>query len=162
MRRKDFVLLTNAWLVVFVLAMAVGCGKGSADGVASGKPAKPTIPPSQRLAGVWTGTMVVDEESVKGHISADQVDALRKQEMTIQFRPDGTLTTTTVIEGKQHSFDETWQHVRGEGDELTVKMIGKDGQQKDHAFLFDGDDSFLMPVQTEVANLGAMRFTRQR
>lgn len=162
MRPKSIHRLSAIALVALLSFFAVGCGKQDAQGVASGKPAKPTIAPQERLAGTWVGTMVVDEESVKGHISADQVEALRKQKMTFEFHPDGTLKTTAVINGKQHSRDELWQHVSGEGEELTIKLISKEGEQKDHAFLFDSEDSFLMPVQTEVANLGAMRFTRQR
>ena len=144
----------------------VGCGTGANSGTTATAPSAakvaPAIPPEQRLPGTWEGKMVVDEESSKGKLSPAALQALSQQTMTIEFRPDGSLTTTTVIQGKPHSFEETWEHLGTKGDEITVKMISKDGKQKDHAFLFDGEESFLMPVKTEVANLGAMRFTKVR
>lgn len=167
MRRKPFIITAGIGATALALTFATGCGSSApAGGTAAAPAAKVKRSAEERLSGVWQGTMVVDEDSVREKVSAEKADALvealRQQKMTIEFRADGSLTTTTMIEGKERSSDESWQHLKGEGDELTVKMISKDGKQTDHAFLFDSDDSFLMPVQTEVANLGAMRFTRQR
>ena len=153
---------------VLVLASAVfsltGCGSGGNSATtANGQRAAKAIPVEQQLAGIWEGKMIIDEEeAVKAKLSPQQIKSLAEQTMTFEFRADGSLTTNAVIQGRPHSFEETWKHVKTKGDEITVKMISKDGKQKDHAFLFDGEDSFLMPVKTEVANLGAMRFTKTR
>jgi hypothetical protein len=52
--------------------------------------------------------------------------------------------------------------VKVEEGQITIKSIETNGKETDAVLMFENDDSFLMPLKTEVANLGAMRFERLR
>jgi hypothetical protein len=55
-----------------------------------------------------------------------------------------------------------WEMVKQDGDLLTIKATEPSGKQKQINFEFDGADTFYMPYRTEVAEIGAIRFTRMR
>jgi hypothetical protein len=61
-----------------------------------------------------------------------------------------------------------WETLKQDGDLLTIKSTEQTGTQKDINIEFDGKDTFYVPVngrpapEAEVAELGAMRFTRLR
>ena len=49
-----------------------------------------------------------------------------------------------------------------EDDQITIRTIEASGKATDAVLMLESDDAFLMPLKTEVANLGAMRFERMR
>ena len=73
-----------------------------------------------------------------------------------------------VHAGRAYTSEGRWQAVKQEGDLLTVKSTEQTGKQSDINIEFDGKDTFYIPVSAapapgaEVAELGAMRFTRLR
>lgn len=163
-------MLAKGWMPAlvagFVFAGLVGCG-GSASTptvettAASTNAEVQLLPLLDRLPGDWAGVMVIDQEGVKG-LPADKVEALKAMEMGISFSPQGEMVLSGYNNGQPYESRGAWQLVKEEGDKLTLRSIEGDGTQKDIVLMFDGNDRFLMPLKTEVANLGAMQFERMR
>jgi hypothetical protein len=80
----------------------------------------------------------------------------------MEFHPDGSLLLTGVAGDKPYTSRNQWELVREDGQEITIKSIEPSGQEKEIVLVFEGDDVFLLPMKTEVAELGAMRFERLR
>lgn len=156
-----------ALVVGFVFAGLVGCGGGSESTPAveatnaSAQAEVKLLPLVERLPGDWAGVMVIDEEGVKG-LPADKIEALKAMEMGITFSPQGEMILSGYNNGEPYESRGAWQLVKAEGEQLTLRSIEGDGSQKDIVLMFDGNDRFLMPLKTEVANLGAMQFERMR
>jgi hypothetical protein len=143
---------------VFVLGMSVaaGCGQRS------------TLPPPvERLPGKWHGEMIVYEET-QTKLPSEKVAELAKMQMDFEFHPDGSMALMGVHDGKAYTAQGRWQPIRQEGDVLIIKSIEQSGTEKDIQIEFDGSDTFYIPLQgrpspdAEVAELGAMRFSRLR
>ena len=82
--------------------------------------------------------------------------------MGLEFAADGSMVTSAQMNGQSTSSAGNWEVVTQEGDLLTIKSTEQGGQSKDVNIEFDGADTFYIPLKTEVAELGAMRFTRMR
>jgi hypothetical protein len=128
----------------------MGCGSSS--------------PPAavERLPGKWHGEMIVYEDAVQGKLPPEKIAELQAMQMDFEFRPDGTMALSGAHKGQAYTTQGEWQMVKQEGDLLTIKSIEAGGGAKDINIEFDGADTFFVPLQTEVAELGAMRFTRLR
>lgn len=144
-------------LPLFLLAAGmVGCG-GSAK-----LPA-----PAERLPGKWHGEMIVYEET-QGKLPPEQINELAKMQWDFDFRPDGSMVLSGVHAGQAYSTEGRWEKLQEEGDVLMIKSMEQSGSQKDIKIEFDGQDTFYVPFsakpapEAEVAELGAMRFTRLR
>ncbi len=146
-----------ALLVAAPLALA-GCGSGTAE-----KPVartEKTVTPEQLLQGQWQGQMVLDEEGVK-QLSLDKVAKLRATTMGMEFQSDGRLIIAGVQhDGQPYESEAAWEVVEVKDDQITIKTVEASGKATDAVLMFESDDAFLMPLKTEVANLGAMRFER--
>ena len=149
-------MLSSLRLSVFVPTLLVaagfvGCGSA-------------TLPPAvERLPGRWHGEMIVYEDELQGKLSPEQIASLAKMQWDFEFRPDGSMTLAAANEsGQSANSDGRWELVKQEGDLLTIKSTEQAGAEKNINFEFDGSDVLYMPVQTNVAELGAMRFTRMR
>lgn len=143
----------RVFAVVFLVAaaaLAAGCGAGS-------------LPPAaERLPGKWQGQMIVYEDSVQGKLSPAQIEALQRQRLGLEFATDGSMVTSAEVNGQATATAGRWELVTQEGDFLTIKSTEPSGQSKDVNIEFDGENTFYIPLKTEVAELGAMRFTRMR
>lgn len=141
-------LLSCVALIISAAGLA-GCG--------------PAAPPAavERLPGRWHGQMIVYEDAVQGKLPPDKIAELSQMQFDFEFRPDGSMVTSGVDAGQAYSVDGKWQMVKQEGELLTIKSL-EDAGAKDINIEFDGTDTFYIPLQTEVAELGAMRFTRLR
>jgi hypothetical protein len=134
----------------------VGCG-GSAKLPAA----------ADRLPGKWRGEMIVYEET-EGKLPPDKIAELSQMQWDFDFRPDGSMALSGANLGKAYTTEGRWQTLKQEGDLLTIKSTEQSGTQKDINIEFDGKDTFYIPVngrpapEAEVAELGAMRFTRLR
>jgi hypothetical protein len=106
--------------------------------------------------------MLVDDDAVAGKLSAEQLAQLEAMEMGMEFRPDGSLLLTGVHGGQPYTSRNQWKLVQDAGDEVTIRSIEPSGAAKEIVLVFKGEDVFLLPVKTEVAELGAMRFQRLR
>ena len=147
--RSTFQFLVACHFALLVAGL-VGCGSGS-------------LPPAaERLPGKWQGQMIVYEDSVQGKLSPEQISQLAQQQMSLQFAADGQMVTSAPVNGQSSQVDGRWELVTQEGDMLTIKTTEPSGKAKDVNIEFDGSDTFYIPLKTEVAELGAMRFTRQR
>ena len=150
-----FRLLTTFPLML-VAAGLVGCG-GAAK-----LPA-----PEARLPGKWHGEMIVYEET-QGKMPPEKITELSQMQWDFDFRPDGSMALSGVHSGTAFTTEGRWQTLKQEGDLLTIKSTEQTGTQKDINIEFDGQDTFYIPVngrpapEAEVAELGAMRFTRLR
>jgi hypothetical protein len=159
-------MVAKGWLVAavagLVFAGLVGCGNSTAPTAAASATAEvKLLPLLERLPGDWAGVMVVDTEGVKG-LPADKVEMLKAMEMGVSFSPQGEMILSGFNDGKPYESRGAWQLVKQEGEALTLRSIETDGTQKEIVLMFDGNDRFLMPLKTEVANLGAMQFERMR
>jgi hypothetical protein len=136
--------------VVVLLVGVVGCGSSA--------------PPAaiERLPGKWHGEMIVYEDAVQGKLPPEKIAELSAMQMDFEFRQDGTMALSGDHKGQAYTTQGQWQMVKQEGDNLTIKSIEQGGSEKDINIEFDGSDTFFVPLQTEVAELGAMRFTRLR
>ena len=135
---------------IVAAAGLMGCGASS--------------PPAavERLPGKWHGEMIVYEDAVQGKLPPEKIAELQAMQMDFEFRPDGTMALSGAHKGQAYTTQGEWQMVKQEGDLLTIKSIEAGGGAKDINIEFDGADTFFVPLQTEVAELGAMRFTRLR
>jgi hypothetical protein len=142
----------HGWLLAAVVTAAglVGCGSSA--------------PPAavERLPGKWHGEMIVYEDAVQGVLPPEKIAELEKMQMDFEFRSDGTMALSGAHQGQAYTTQGQWQLIKQEGDLLTIKSVEEGGGAKDINIEFDGSDTFFVPLQTEVAELGAMRFTRLR
>lgn len=147
LRCRQFALALPA---VVLLVGVVGCGSSA--------------PPAavERLPGKWHGEMIVYEDAVQGKLPPEKIAELSAMQMDFEFRQDGTMALSGDHKGQAYTTRGQWQMVKQEGDNLTIKSVEQGGSEKDINIEFDGSDTFFVPLQTEVAELGAMRFTRLR
>ncbi len=140
--------------------MLAGCGGGTAE-----KPAartEKTVTPEQLLQGQWHGQMVLDEE-IEKQLPPAQVEKLKSMTMGMEFQPDGKLILAGIKDdGKPYESQAAWKVLEVKDDQITIQSVETSGKATDAVLMFESDDSFLMPLKTEVANLGAMRFERLR
>jgi hypothetical protein len=106
--------------------------------------------------------MIVYEDTVQGKLTPEQISALSRQRMGLEFAADGSMVTSAEVNGQATSSAGRWEVVTQEGDLLTIKSTEDGGRTKDVNIEFDGENTFYIPLKTEVAELGAMRFTRMR
>jgi hypothetical protein len=152
----DMDVKTLVWLAAALAAgwLFSGCGTSGA-GPGASKAANVPRSAAERIAGAWQGTMLIDDEAVAGKLTAEELARLEGLEM-------GTLLLTGVAGDKPYTSRNQWELVREDGQEITIKSIEPSGQEKEIVLVFEGDDVFLLPMKTEVAELGAMRFERLR
>lgn len=148
-----------AFLLVAPLILA-GCGGATAEKQAMRT--EKTITPQQLLEGQWQGQMVLDADAEK-QLRPAQVAKLKSMTMGMDFQADGKLILAGLNDkGQPYESEAAWEVVDAKDDQITIKTIEASGKSTDAVLMFESDDSFLMPLQTEVANLGAMRFERLR
>jgi hypothetical protein len=146
-------------LVLVPLALA-GCGGNTPEAPAART--EKTITPEQLLQGQWQGQMVLDKE-IEKQLPPAQVAKLKAMTMGMEFQEGGKLILAGVKDdGKPYESQAVWEVVDAKDDQITIKSIEASGKSTDAVLMFESDDSFLMPLKTEVANLGAMRFERLR
>lgn len=133
-----------------IAAGLVGCGSST--------------PPAavDRLPGKWHGEMIVYDDIVQGKLPPEKIAELSQMQMDFEFRTDGSMALSGAHQGQAYTTEGRWQMVKQKGDLLTIKSIEQSGGEKDINIEFDGTDTFFVPLKTEVAELGAMRFTRLR
>jgi hypothetical protein len=117
---------------------------------------------AERLPGRWAGQMIVYEDVVAGKLPPERIAALSRMQMGFEFAADGSMVLSGDNNGQAYRTQGRWELVKQEGDLLTIKSHEEGGQTKDVNIEFDGADTFYVPLKTEVAELGAMRFTRLR
>lgn len=144
-----FAKWTSVCCTFAVLAAALGCG-GSAP------------PPAQRLPGKWYGKVVLEKDTIGASLTPEQIASLSKMEMAIEFTKDGAMDSSGVENNIPYKTQGKWQFVSQEGDVLTINAIEGNGQQKPAVLVFEGNDNFTIPLKTEVANIGGMKFERVR
>ncbi|MCI0361936.1 MAG: hypothetical protein L0211_25925 [Planctomycetaceae bacterium] len=146
---RNTLLLIGAFCFGLVAAGLVGCG-GS-------------LPPAaERLPGKWQGQMIVYEETVAGRLTPEQISELSQKQMGLEFAADGSMITSADVNGQSSASSGRWEVVTQQGDLITIKSTEQGGKSKDVNIEFDGADTFYIPLKTEVAELGAMKFTRMR
>lgn len=168
--------LASGLVVLVTINVLVGCGSQTAntpvaDAQQPGAP-QASASPTDRLIGRWQGTMQVNEEAVRAAVGPDKVEAaltsLQAMQMQMDFRPDGLLLLAGENHGKPYESQASWELVSQEGERVTLRSVeqaaapGVAPQEKTIDIRFEGQDSFTMPLQTEVADLGSLRFTRVR
>ena len=130
-----------------VLVAAIGCGQSAP-------------PPAQRLPGKWYGKVVLEKDTIGSSLTPAQIANLQKMEMAIEFTKDGVMDSSGVENNVPYKSAGKWQFVSQEGDVLNINAIEANGQQKPAVLVFEGTDHFTIPLKTEVANIGGMKFER--
>ena len=151
----------RTWIVGLLLPLALfnGCGGGDSPQTAENAP-KELI--DVELEGTWQGQVVVNDSEAAKKLGEQRVAALREIRMEMTFRPDGTLQLAGETAGQPYTSENRWDLVGTDGNKLTIKSVDSQGQEKNVELFFLDSHSFEMPLSTEVADLGAMRFTRLR
>jgi hypothetical protein len=123
---------------------------------------------AQRLPGKWRGEMIVYDEA-QAKLPPERLAEMSQTQYDFEFATDGRMALSGVAAGQAFSTEGRWQTVKQDGDLLTIQSTEQSGKQKDINIEFDGADTFYIPVSVpvstsplEVAELGAMRFTRLR
>ena len=155
--------MRHAWVLWIAGALLAGwllggCNKENSPAAASA----PVRSPGERIAGSWQGMMIVDDEAVAGKIPAEKLAALDAMQMGMEFGIDGSLVLTGVHNGQPYTSRNRWKLVGEQGEEATILSTEPSGAEKEIVLVFEGEDVFLLPMKTEVADLGAMRFERLR
>ena len=138
-----------------------GCSKDSGR-IEDSPVAAASRSPGERIAGAWQGSMLVDDDAISGKISDQQRAQLEAMQMGMEFRDDGSLVLTGVHNGQPYTSRNQWKLLRESGQEATILSTEPSGNEKEIVLVFEGEDVFLLPMKTEVAELGAMRFERLR
>ena len=147
-----------AFLLATPLALA-GCGGDNPTAQQAPRTEK-TITPEQLLEGQWQGQMVLDAE-IERQLPPAQVAKLKSMTMGMEFQAGGRLILAGLKDdGQPYESEAAWEVVKATDDQITIKSIEANGKETDAVLMFEDDDVFLMPLKTEVANLGAMRFER--
>lgn len=153
--------LISRMVYVFLLAAPLalaGCGSGTAEKTAART--EKTITPEQLLQGQWQGQMVLDKDAEK-QLRPAQVAKLKAMTMGMEFQTEGKLILAGVKDdGQPYESEAVWEVLQASDNEITIKTIEASGKATDAVLMLESDDVFLMPLKTEVANLGAMRFER--
>ena len=159
-------------VVLFFAGALAGCGSGAVGPAAVSQPsssqttasavASPMPPPVERLPGKWQGEMIVYEDTVQGKLTPQQITELLQKRLDLEFAADGTMTTSAEIKGQATATHGQWNVLSQDGDLLTIQSIEQGSQPREVHIEFDGADTFFIPLKTEVAELGAMKFTRLR
>ena len=148
-----------AFLLVAPLILA-GCGGATAEKQAMRT--EKTITPQQLLEGQWQGQMVLADD-VEKNLKPAQVAKLKAMTMGMEFQEGGKLILAGVEDdGTAYERPATWEVVKASDSEITIKTVEASGKATDAVLMLESDDVFLIPLKTEVANLGAMRFERLR
>jgi hypothetical protein len=140
----------------------LGCGSGANPQPVAQQPAAVEQPQESldvQLEGTWHGKMIVNEEAAAGKLTPEQVQTLQGLEMDMTFRDNGMVTLVHPVEGTS---ENRWDYQGLDGNKLTIKSVDASGNAKDVELFFNDANSFDIPLSTEVAELGAMRFTRVR
>ncbi|HEY2413174.1 MAG TPA: hypothetical protein VGI40_13070 [Pirellulaceae bacterium] len=152
---KSILKVVTVLSAMAVAAGLIGCGSSK-------------LPPAaQRLPGKWRGEMIVYEET-QAKMAAEQVAALSQLQYDFEFRPDGSMVLSGTTNGQAFNSQGRWEKTKEDGDLLTIKSTEESGKQENVQIEFDGTDVFYVPFNAkpsataEVAELGAMRFTRMR
>lgn len=114
-----------------------------------------------QFLGTWQGTMQVSPAAIE-KLPAENVEQLKNMRMEMTIRQDGTMKLAGETAGKPYSAENRWELISSSPEKITIKSIDPEGQVKPIDLVFDNADSFHMPLQTEVADLGAMKFNRVR
>jgi hypothetical protein len=170
-RETDIMRWMSGLLVLASVSLLAGCGSKTSNAPVA-TTLESSAKPTDRLIGRWQGTMQVNEEAVRAAIPADKVEAaitsLQAMRMEMDFRQDGTLLLAGENHGKPYESQASWELVSEDGEKMTLRSVektalpGAEPQEKTIDIRFDGQDSFTMPLQTEVAELGSLRFSRLR
>ena len=148
-----------AFLLIAPLGLS-GCGGNSAEKPAAQR--EKTITPEQLLQGQWQGQMVLQEDAKK-KLTDKQIAKLEAMTMGMEFQPEGKLVLVGLKDdGEPYESLGAWQVVEARDDQITIKTFEENGKATEAVLMLESDDTFLMPLKTEVANLGAMRFERLR
>jgi len=155
MKMKTISRMMTVLSAMALAAGLVGCGSAK-------------LPPAaERLPGKWHGEMIVYEET-QAKLPAEIVTRLAQTQYDFEFRSDGSMALFGSESGQAYTSNGKWTPIKQEGDHMTIKSTEADGKQKDIKIEFDGQDTFYIPLAApleqgaEVAELGAMRFTRMR
>jgi len=151
--------LVFACLLIAPLALS-GCGGNTAEKPSAQR--EKTITPEQLLQGQWKGQMVLQEDAKK-RLTDKQIAKLESMTMGMEFQPEGKLVLVGLTDdGEPEEKLGAWHVLDARDDQITIKTIEENGKVTEAVLMLESDDAFLMPLKTEVANLGAMRFERLR
>ena len=141
--------ISSVVVCLMSLAALTGCGESPSAVV-------------EQLPGSWGGEMIVNEQGVVGKLSDAQIAQLRQMRMELDFQADGKLTLKGENNGQPYVSQAQWELVNVQGDTITIKSIEEGLEEKMIDIRFDGKDDFTMPLKTERADIGAMKFRRLR
>lgn len=142
--------LVSSAAALIALALVVGCGKSPGAS-------------AEQLPGAWEGTVTVNEEGVKGKLGPAELAKLRSMKMQLEFQADGRLVLKgDDNNGKPYTSEARWETVSSDGNTLTIRSLEGGTEEKMIDIRFEGKDAFSMPLKTERADIGAMKFKRLR
>ena len=133
----------------------LGCGGGTSA------PTSTVAIQSPALLGTWQGTMQVNPAAAT-KLPPENLEHLKAMKMQMTFREDGTLQLAGETNGQPYSGVNRWEMLSSTATQVTINSIDSEGHGKPIDLMFEHADAFQMPLRTEVADLGAMKFQRVR
>ena len=144
---------------IAVLTSTLGCSKSN----------------DQKLIGRWQGKIELNEsevsktieESEGDEITKDllkrQFDAMAQTEITVEFKPNGEMTTSGKVNEVVQSTTSSWKATKDESNNLVVESSGPDGKDPEKITVrFENNDQFVTDPPGPNKLIGVIRFRRLR
>jgi hypothetical protein len=113
-----------------------------------------------RLIGAWHGEIQVNQSEQTKLLNDQQISELKAMTIDIDFQTDGSMKLSGTSFGKPYSSNGQWELLNENGNEVTIKSTESEDSTKEITVLFEGDNSFSMPLPGPLSRLGAMQFKR--
>jgi hypothetical protein len=158
--------LTNLIKPLFVFALCLvlaSCDDRKGEPAAPGRGAANNASNDAELVGTWKidsdATLAANQSQISRQLekipASNQAEARRKLEDmfrsvegTMEFKPDNSLATTTVFEGKEMTMQGTWEINEGK---ISTRAKGPNGEQvttgeiqEGHLKLMSGGDQYVV------------------
>jgi len=152
-RSKTFGL---RWLLVAVCLLLAGCGPTAKD----------------RLVGRWSGGVQFDDAAVQRKLDEEgsnpikeaivkkALEAFESGTITLEFKADGSYTSTTQLGPFSDDDYGTWEVINEKPQQATVRLTSHEGNVQETAVVFADQDVVTAPLTGQAAGLGQFRCTR--
>jgi hypothetical protein len=151
-------------LTVLLSSGLSGCGGAPSAPATASTPNSASTPQTAvapKITGTWQGQMEINPAAAKD-LTPEKIANLQQMKLEMTFQENGTLQLRGETNGQPYTSQNRWKLISATGSKVTIESTDAGGQTKPIDLLFDNADAFHMPLQTEVADLGAMKFQRLR
>jgi len=136
--------------------MATGCGPTAKD----------------RLAGKWSGAVQFDDAAVQRKLDDEgsnpikevivkkALDALESGTITLDFKADGSYTSTSKLGPFSDDDFGTWEVISETSQGAAIRLTSHEGKVQETSIVFADQDVVTAPLTGQAAGLGEFRCIR--